>query len=127
MARFPALMALFVAGTLLAFAASASAAAPLTRDATSAPRLDQRRRSLREAEGEFVNAVGAVGEAYGEALGDASYLGGQGRRRSRSRSLHGAELVGEAGEAFGALGEAGEAFGALGEAGEALVAVGRRR
>jgi hypothetical protein len=106
MARFSALF-VFVAGALLAFAAAVSAAAaPLSRDATSAPRLEQRSRNLREAESELINVAGAVGEAYGEAVGVA--LLGQQQGRRRSRSLRSAELVGEA------LAEAGEAFGIFG-------------
>jgi hypothetical protein len=105
MARFSSLLAL-VAGALLAFAA----AAPLSRDVTSAPRLEQRSRNLREAESELINVAGAVGEAYGEAVGEA--LLGQQQGHRRSRSLRSAELAGEAGEA---LGEAGEAFGIFGK------------
>lgn len=112
MARFSALLAL-VAGMLLAFdAASSASAAPLARDATSATRLERRRRALLEAEPEIVNVAGAIGEAY-RGVGEA-YLGGSGgsvgeamRRRSsnRRRKLRG--IVGEAGEAFG------EAYGGV--------------
>ena len=115
MARFSALLAL-AAGVLLAFDASLASAAPLARDATSAPRLEQRRRGLLEAEPEIVNVIGGIGEAYG-AFGDA-YFGeggancGEGGafRRSRSsrrrdtRRLRDAEPAGVIGEAFGEAG-----------------------
>lgn len=116
MLRFSVLLAM--TAMLLAIAASAPAALaasqPLARDSTSAPRLEQRRRDLLETgaaassssstEPEFVNALGAVGEAFGEAFGEA--LSSPPGRKLR-RKLRGAELFGEAGEAWEAF--AGEA------------------
>ena len=72
MARFSSALVALAAGILVAFDAASSLAAPLARDATSAPRLEQRRGLLESAaearaEPELVNIVGAVGEAYQDA------------------------------------------------------------
>ena len=111
MARFSSALVALAAGILVAFDAASSLAAPLARDATSAPRLEQRRGLLESAaearaEPELVNIVGAVGEAYQGWGEGGAYFGEAARRRRRdARRLRG-DLLGEAGVAYGEAGEA---------------------